>query len=485
MRACISSRFLGFVLQFFVERRQRPSLCAKPAMEEQTTLSVPLSTDRKRVLDGLLMGLSDEDMLYLTAAFQRRQYEAARGGGRSLPPEAVQRRPSSGNRRSGGALSSASRPTAYSTPTPSSHQHDDTDRDAADALAAAYPSSASAERRRRHGGGSSNDHSSRHPGGADDADDYHNSTPRTQKATTQKQEQQQKPKKQLQWVGDSGGGEDSDATVEQEDGDRGVDGLAAGMRPSPSDDAPGLNWNVDSFFVLFGQREIAAVDKGRVRGIGKVGDDVTSLARRPTVDGAIFCCIRSSIFTVDRSTGKMVSFARLLLNGRPLKFVRSLSFSPDGARLFCIVQSGSVPNVVGDAICEINLRPERCGDVTVLVVTDRQDVVALAAVDQATDPNGASFYAWSSFNGLMAVDPHQFVDGISPPGSVHNVSIRSLVRCARNGTLIGAGAKIYTVRMRVCLCVCVRVGECVCPRAPACVRACMCVCVCLRVMCGR
>ena len=97
--------------------------------------------------------------------------------------------------------------------------------------------------------------------------------------------------------------------------------------------------------------------------------------------------------------------------------------------------------------------------VRVLVATDLMDLVALVAVDKGKDkhnssnnngtnsnPHGAEFYAWSSFKGLVAIDPGAFVTGLSAPSAVQNVSIRALVRCPSSGVLVGAGAKLYSVR---------------------------------------
>jgi len=350
-----------------------------------TPFSVPLSEERKHVLDGLLMGLSDEDMIYLTQAFQRRQYEAARRGGNTRPsasPAIATPEPSSNGR--------------HETPsTNSSFNGFDT---AAQSLAAAYPNSVSKK-------------------GRSESNDRRNVSFGTPPSI---------PKPANSFARD----DDSDATVEHEEE------LSTQLPKT-------LDWSNDSFFVLFGMREIAVIENGTVRKIGKVADDVTSLARRRT-DGTIFCCIRTSIYTVQRTNGKMMEFGRMLHEGRPCKFVRALTFSPDGQRLFCVAKAGSFRSVHGDAICEV-LLDQRCA-LRILVATDLQDIVALEAVDKESDPNKAEFYAWSSFKGLIAIDPGAFVNGLSPPSAVRNVSIRALTRSPRSGALIGAGAKIYTVR---------------------------------------
>ena len=335
---------------------------AQTANMDRRTFAVPgLSAERKYQLDGLLMGLSDEDMLYLTHAFQRRQYEAARSSKRALAGPARQRRDEQ--------FPDVGRELV---------DDDGDDENAAAQLAAAYPSS-----NRRNGGGSSG---RKKPGDRPFTDKPHKTgavTPGGSRVSFG-----EPPKIKAPHLSD---GYDSDATVEHEElDDEAVDGGISEFEQQRQQRPLGLSWSFDSFFVLFGAREIAAIEDGAVRRIGKVGDDVTSLARRPT-DGTIFCLIRTSLFTVDRATGKMRDFGRLLLEtgsssggGRPVKFVRALSFSPDGRRLFCIVQAGSIPKVHGDAVCEIDIQDRKCA-VRVLVATDIMDIVALEAVDKVCD----------------------------------------------------------------------------------------------------
>lgn len=332
-------------------------------MEDYLDCPLFVSKERKLQLDGLLSGLSDEDMMYLTQAFQRRQYKKNRSAGNNVSVVSKEVsmstksrllcRTKSGNQniKSGHSLVKEVSPknTAYN---------------------------------------------------------INNNTRET------------------------------------------VASVHSPFQLSRTD----LNWDVDSFFVLFGSREIAAIERGAVRRIGKVAEDITSLARCPG-NGSMYCCAGSSIYHVERTSGKMIKLGRLVYCQRPLKHIRSLCFSRDGNRLFCIAQSNSIQccsrgkeslesSSNGDMICEIDVAT--CS-VQILAVTDFVDIVALVNVSRSSNAYNANFFAWSSFKGLLAIDSTSSITGLSIPSSIENISIRSLAQCPNCYTLIGAGARIYIV----------------------------------------